>query len=372
MKSKLLGLALFAPFVLYACSDSKDSSSDDTTDNVDGSATQDGASGDDTTGDDTDGSTTTDDGGVVGDGASGGTNPIEGVTVSDVSPGGGFMDGIQFLPAANGVLLADFANGVYVGTGAYQATEVYAGTSPIAVALETSGKVLVSEASPTTNAPHRIMRVTVGLDGGTSSVVVTDVGPGGKKYHQPNDIATRKDGNFYFTDPDYFNHAGLGAGAAEYLPYEGIFRVSSAGAATLIDSTQLRPNGIAVSADGNSLFVGTDKNTPGMSGITAKPSTILKYTIAADGSVAATNVKFADTAFGSESLAIDDNGNVYSAGLGGIEVFKANGEKWGTLTVPNGATSIGFGEADRKTLYISSNGSGAKLLKAVVKVPGLI
>ena len=33
MKSKLLGLALFAPFVLYACSDSKDSSSDDTTDN---------------------------------------------------------------------------------------------------------------------------------------------------------------------------------------------------------------------------------------------------------------------------------------------------------------------------------------------------
>jgi len=372
MKSKLLGLALLVPFALYACSDSKDSSSDDddTTDTTDGATTdQDGAIVGD---DDSDGATSTDDGGVVGDGAISGTNPIEGVTVAEVGPGGGFMDGIQFLPAVGGVLLSDFANGVYVGTGAKAGTEIYEATNPIAVALEASGKLLISEANPNSNAPHRILRVTLNPDAGPSNVVVTDVGPGGKKYHQPNDIATRKDGNFYFTDPDYFNHAALVDGGAEYLPYEGIFRVSSAGAVSLIDSTQLRPNGIALSPDGNSLYVGTDKNTPGGSGITAKPSTIQKYTVAADGSVAATSVKFADTTFGSESLAVDDNGNVYSAGLGGIEVFKANGEKWGTLTVPNGATSIGFGETDRMTLYISSNGTSAKLLKAVVKVPGIL
>jgi len=66
---------------------------------------------------------------------------------------------------------------------------------------------------------------------------------------------------------------------------------------------------------------------------------------------------------------------VYVAWKSGINVYKADGSLWGTapsipITMGGKTVGVGFGGADRKTLYVTTD--GGKVFKGTVKVPGLL
>ena len=120
-----------------------------------------------------------------------------------------------------------------------------------------------------------------------------------------------------------------------------------------------RPNGIELSPDENTLYVGDVGNR-----------TIAKFTLAADGSVMmATGVNFVaqtmhDTVDG---MCVDCAGNVYASTSGGVEVYSSAGTYIGT--VPTGeASNCTFGGADRKTMYVTSR---AVLKYVTLNVAGL-
>jgi gluconolactonase len=181
----------------------------------------------------------------------------------------------------------------------------------------------------------------VRFDPMTGQVVGTPVSTGSAK---PNDVIVRSDDNVYFTDPD-----------------TGFYRISPSGTVTgpMNVMQGSRPNGIELSLDENTLFVGDVGNR-----------TIAKYTLAADGTVMmSTAAMFVtqtmhDTVDG---MCVDCAGNVYAGTSGGVEVYSPQGTYIGLIPTDY-SSNCTFGGADRKTMYVTSR----SVLKSVtLNVPGL-
>lgn len=76
-----------------------------------------------------------------------------------------------------------------------------------------------------------------------------------------------------------------------------------------------------------------------------------------------------DTARGiTDGLRVDTKGNLYETGPGGIWIISPEGKHPGTIRAPEPAVNIGFGDADRKTLYITARTS---VYKIRVNTPGI-
>ncbi len=72
----------------------------------------------------------------------------------------------------------------------------------------------------------------------------------GKKLNSPSDVAVRRDGHAYFTDPAF-----AGAIDRRELSFNGVFHVNTRGEVEAVARWQTRPNGVALSSDGKKLYV---------------------------------------------------------------------------------------------------------------------
>lgn len=182
----------------------------------------------------------------------------------------------------------------------------------------------------------------------------------GKQYNSTNDVVVRADGNVYFTDPSY---NAVDAGQDQ----EAVYRLppgAAPNAAQRIDFDFNKPNGVALSPDGTTLYV-----------VDNGDGRLLGAQLNGDGTVNGAFAKVAD-ADGGDGMAVDDLGNLYVAATAGVLVFDKTGAALGTITIPQGAPSnCTFGGADRKTLYITSNLGGNSAVTGLyqirLNVPGL-
>ena len=161
---------------------------------------------------------------------------------------------------------------------------------------------------------------------------------------KPNDVIVRSDDNIYFTDPD-----------------SGFYRISPTGtvSAAMKFTNSSRPNGIELSTDENTLYVGDVGNR-----------TIVKYTLAADGTVmTSTGALFVSQTMHDtvDGMCTDCAGNVYAGTSGGVEVYSSAGTYIGTVNTGE-SSNCTFAGTDRKTMYVTSR----SVLKYVtLNVPGL-
>lgn len=171
-----------------------------------------------------------------------------------------------------------------------------------------------------------------------------------KKYNSPNDACYHKDGSLYFTDPPY----GLAGGSKDKsreTAYCGVYRLSKSGKVTLIDDTLERPNGIALSPDHKTLYVA---NSYGRNPIW------MEYKLNSDGTVKSKRVFFNASKFVGkrrgmpDGLKVDDKGNLFATGPGGVLVFSPQGKHLGTIVTRETASNVAFGP-EKKTLYITAN-----------------
>lgn len=133
---------------------------------------------------------------------------------------------------------------------------------------------------------------------------------GNKRFNAPNDICVDKNGRIYFTDPKY-----VGAEPRE-LDKMAVYFVEPLGSVREATHDLTKPNGIAVSPDGRTLYVANHDNgsedvtkpAPPMQG----PMTIYAYTLTADGAAVdrRTLVDFGDKK-GCDGMTIDSLGRLY-------------------------------------------------------------
>ena len=173
----------------------------------------------------------------------------------------------------------------------------------------------------------------------------------GKRFNSPNDLVYRANGDLYFTDPPY-GLFKLNADSAKELPFNGIYRLSPNGSVTVLSRELTFPNGIALSPDGNTLYVAlSDGRNPH----------IWAYDIQADGNVARGRIFFdADSLVKKrlrgalDGLKVDVKGNLFATGPGGVLVISPQGKHLGTIFPGDIVANVAFGD-DGSTLYMTAN-----------------
>ena len=191
---------------------------------------------------------------------------------------------------------------------------------------------------------------------GAPSVLVGDYD--GKRFNSPNDVAIRSDGTIYFSDPDYQ------APNSRPQAKTRVYRIApGAKQATVIDDSRAEPNGVTLSADEKTLYVAGNDG-------------IYSYPISASGEVSMSSKKRIDAFSGSsDGMGMDCAGNLYATAGKRVVVLDAAGKQIATIEVPQAesVTNVAFGGVDRKTLFITSMGTGNQrgLFRVDLNVPGL-
>ncbi len=184
----------------------------------------------------------------------------------------------------------------------------------------------------------------------------------GKRFSSPNDLIFDRAGNLFFTDPPY----GLPSDTKQETAFNGVYRFSTDGKLTVITDKLSRPNGVALSPDEKTLYIGsTDDKEP----------FITAFALNADGTVASSRIFFDGTELskrtgrrgGFDGLKIDAHGNIWTSGPGGILIISPEGKHLGSILTGRPTANCAFGSADHQTLYITSNES---ILRVQTKVKG--
>jgi gluconolactonase len=168
----------------------------------------------------------------------------------------------------------------------------------------------------------------------------------GKKLNSPNDLVYRSDGTLYFTDPPY-GFPKQDDDPAKELKFNGVYRLAN-GKLEAVVKDLTRPNGIALSPDEKTLYVSNSDE---------KKKLWMRYDVAADGSLSNGRV-FADVTAEKDAgvpdgMKVDERGNLYATGPGGIWVMSPDGKHLGTIKPPEGPANCGWGD-DGKSLYITA------------------
>ena len=58
-----------------------------------------------------------------------------------------------------------------------------------------------------------------------------------------------------------------------------------------------------------------------------------------------------------DGMKVDEKGNLYSTGAGGIWVISPQGKHLGTLVFPEQPANLAFGDAEGRTLYVTARSS---------------
>jgi gluconolactonase len=198
----------------------------------------------------------------------------------------------------------------------------------------------------------RLARIAGGVH-----TVLADQSPTGASLNAPNDLALRADGNVYFSDTTWGARPGAHAATA-------VYRLSPAGVPSVAFATDM-PNGVALSPDGRTLYVGSDAH-----------DRLWRLPVAVDGSVGEA-VPFSDGQGAGrlhvpDGLCVDDWGRVFvannSAEVSAIVVFGPDGSFVGRIPLPVPPSNCTFGGADRRTLYVTTLHA---VYEARATVPGL-
>jgi gluconolactonase len=177
----------------------------------------------------------------------------------------------------------------------------------------------------------------------------------GKHFNGPNDVVVRSDGVLYFTDSDFGLRGGRKSPLKE-LSFNGVYMVKNGKVTLAISDKQLGgfPNGIALSPNGHYLY------------LNAGFKKMMRYPLRRDGTLGRGIVFFEGGPGIGDGMRTDMHGNLFStggAGPGEVRITSPSGKHLGEIHLPISgreprqeicATSLTFGDADGKGLYIAA------------------
>ncbi|MCI0621242.1 MAG: SMP-30/gluconolactonase/LRE family protein [Acidobacteria bacterium] len=232
------------------------------------------------------------------------------------------------------------------------------------------------------------MIVAEGADFGGRRVTRTDLRTGkseilaglyeGRPLNSPNDITIDEQGRIYFSDPRYLGHEPIDQ------PLMAVYRIDADRSLHRIVTDAGKPNGVALSPDQKTLYVGSNDN--GTTGLFRIPQStpiqrgrmaLNAYDLHPDGTAKFRKVLvdyYPDE--GPDGLVTDVDGNLYVAvrvaSRPGIYIYSPDGKELAFIPTPELPTNAGFGRGNEgTTLYITAGGSlhRIKLKKAGYHLP---
>jgi gluconolactonase len=172
----------------------------------------------------------------------------------------------------------------------------------------------------------------------------------GRRLNSPNDLVFKSNGDLYFTDPPYGLPKQYDDPGRE-LDWCGVYRLTPAGTLKLLTKEMTRPNGIAFSPDEQTLYVA--QSDP-------KAALWKAFPVKTDGTlgpsrlVADVTSQVASLPGLPDGMKVDQQGNVFATGPGGVYIFAPDGKQLGRLDTGERTANCGFGD-DGQTLYITAD-----------------
>lgn len=218
--------------------------------------------------------------------------------------------------------------------------------------FDTQGRLLACEGSD--SGGRRVSRWNV--KSGQSETVVDRID--GHRFNAPNDLCLDSRGRIYFTDPRY-----LGDEPRE-LEHRAVYRVNRRGNVREVTHDISKPNGIALSPDGRTLYVadhdnGVDKIDNSKPAPKQGPMKIYAYPLGSSGLVNGqrrTLVDFGEEK-GCDGMCVDEHGNIYltvrSHQRPGVLVIDAEGKE--VARIPTGPADQPPPTPERPVVGLPSN-----------------
>ena len=166
----------------------------------------------------------------------------------------------------------------------------------------------------------------------------------------PNDLAFKSDGALYFTDHGRHLHP---QDPFPNNPNPTAFLLKDGKLTALFHSPM--PNGIVLSPDEKYLYINDSVKR-----------IILRFEIRPDDTISDDGHLIIDqnsegkpcpwrcAAGFPDGMKVDQKGNIYSTGPGGVWIISPEGKHLGTILVPDHPSNFCFGGSDAKTLYVTS------------------
>ena len=184
----------------------------------------------------------------------------------------------------------------------------------------------------------RERRVTRTAKNGKVDVIATRFE--GKRLNAPNDVVVRRDGNVYFTDPAFGNQQDT-----RELDFNGVFRVTPRGQVEAVAKWKARPNGLALSPNGRTLYV-SDSD-----GQSIHAFDLDRAGVASNDRVVVSKIPGVPA-----GLRTDEMGNLYVAAKN-VLVYSPQGELLSTFNMGETPSNLAFGDPDFSTLYVTARTS---------------
>jgi gluconolactonase len=233
---------------------------------------------------------------------------------------------------------------IFVQPGGYTDTTKRGGfMGPNGLLLSPGGKLWVCQ-----HGDRRIAELDAPLQSPKASFKTIAGEYDGKRLNSPNDLFLSKNGDLYFTDPSYGFEKGSRDPRKE-IPFQGVYKMTQSGKVSLLLDSLEQPNGIALMPDGKTLLVSNSDS---------RKKRWYTYQIALDGSILTGKIFYdasSEKAPGlCDGLKIDEQGNVFAAGPGGIWVFTKAAKLIGKINLEGVTASNCALTPDGKTLYITA------------------
>ena len=282
--------------------------------------------------------------------------------------GYGWAEGPVWVPGRNWLLFSDVPGNTIWRWRANRALDIFMRPSGLegpvpagfneaganGLALDGAGRLVMADSGN---------RAVARVDLDTRRKIILASGYRGKRFNSPNTVAVARSGAIYFTDPPY----GLkdpDTSPLRELDYQGLYRLDPNGTVTLLDRQHRRPNGIAFSPDGRTLYLAlSDEQRPELLAYpvdgrgrlgTPRPFHDMRAQLAAGGPGLP------------DGIAVDRIGRVFATGPGGVHVLTPDGTLLGIIATGKAVANCCLGE-DGATLFMTSH---TMLARVRLKRPG--
>lgn len=236
-----------------------------------------------------------------------------------------------------------------LGKQVYLTPSGYTGTAVLSqepgsngLALDKNGSLLLCQ-----HGDRRVARMEASVSAPAANFISLTDRYADKRYNSPNDLTIHSSGAIFFTDPPY----GLPEKTiGKELSYQGVYVINDKRSILLIDSLSF-PNGIALSPDEKKLYVAVSD---------PKKARWYEYTLTDSLTIASGKIFYdATTDVPSQKglpdgLKVDQQGNIFATGPGGVWIFNANGKLLGKIRLPEATSNCAL-SADEKTLFITND-----------------
>lgn len=168
-----------------------------------------------------------------------------------------------------------------------------------------------------------------------------------KQLNSPNDVVCKRNGMLYFTDPTSGRSEGYGVPRAQELDFQGVYRLDPSDLSlTLLVDDFSKPNGLCFSPSEKRLFINDSDRDH-----------IRIFEVDDDGTIKNGRVwveLHPDGIGVADGMKVDQVGNLYCTGPGGIHVFDGEANYLGIVHLPEQATNLAWGDADLCSLYVTA------------------